>query len=72
MPRQQIHTVRRTVDVSPAVARQLKRLADFEACTVPELIRQAIRQAFGPPTEDDRHPDLFTKPKATKAARGGR
>ena len=72
MPRAQIHTVRRTVDVSPAVDRQLKRLADFEACTVPELIRQAIRQAFGPPTEDDRHPDLFTKPKATKAARGGR
>ena len=60
--RQQIHTVRHTV------GRKLRRLAEFEACTVPEL----IRQAFGSPTGDDRHPAPFTKAKATKAARGGR
>ena len=47
MLRQQIHTVRRTVDVSPAVDRQFRRLTDVEVSTVPELIRQAIRRAFG-------------------------
>ena len=53
MPRQQIYTVGRTVDVSPSTDRQLHRLAAFHETTVPELIRRAIQEAYGPPSDED-------------------
>ena len=70
MPRQQICTVGRTVDVSPSTDRQLHRLAAFHETTVPEFIRRAIQEAYGPPSDEDRQPGLLDPPG--KAARGGR
>lgn len=59
MPRAQRYTVRRPLDITPAMNRQLDRLARHHERTVPELIRQAIAQAYGPPSDEDRQPSLL-------------
>ena len=50
MPRSQRYTVRRPLDITPAMSRQLDRLARHHERAVPDLIRQAIAQAYGPPS----------------------
>lgn len=61
MPRAQRYTKRRVVDITPAVDRQLQRLAAHHERTVPDLIRQAIAQAYGLPTAEDRQPTLYER-----------
>ena len=64
MPRTQRYTKRRFVDITPAMKRQLDRLALHHERSVPDLIRQAIAQAYGPPSDEDRQPVLIETPKA--------
>lgn len=59
MPRSQRYTVRRPLDITPAMSRQLDRLSRHHERAVPDLIRQAIAQAYGPPSEEDRQPSLL-------------
>ena len=63
MPRAQRYTKRRVVDITPAVDRQLERLAAHHERTVPDLIRHAIAQAYGLPTVEDRQPTLYERKK---------
>ena len=58
MPKKQRYTRRRFVDVTPAVNRQLQRLADLHERTVPDVIRSAIAQAYGLPSDEDRQATL--------------
>ena len=67
MPRAQRYTVRRPLDITPAMSRQLDRLARHHERAVPDLIRQAIAQAYGPPSEEDRQPSLLEKPDMAAA-----
>ena len=55
---QEIHgkTVR---DADPGAGRQLERLSQHQEVSVPELIRTALRQHYGLPTESDRQPGLY-------------
>ena len=39
--------------------RQLDRLARYHERAVPDLIRQAIAQAYGLPSEEDRLPQIL-------------
>lgn len=68
MPKAQRYTVRRPLDITPAMSRQLDRLAAHHERAVPELIRQAIAQAYGPPSDEDRQPRLIEA--ARKGASG--
>ena len=65
MPKAKLFTIRRVVDVTPAVDRQLQRLAVHHERTIPDLIRQAISTAYGLPTVEDREPTLFGGKKRT-------
>lgn len=58
MPWAQRYTKRRLVDITPAIDRQFERLAAHHERTIPDLIRQAIAQAYGLPSDVDRHPVL--------------
>ena len=58
MPKPKLYTRRRMLDMTPAVERQLRRLAAHHERTIPDLIRHAIAQTYGLPTEQDRHPQL--------------
>ena len=59
MAKPKLFTRRCVVDVTPAVHRQLLRLAAHYERTLPDVIRQAIAQAYGVPTEEDRQPQLM-------------
>ena len=72
MPRAQRYSRRRFVDITPAVNRQLERLAAYHERSVPELIRQAIAQAYGLPTAEDRQPRLTEAPATPKSGRGAK
>ena len=69
MPRAQRYTVRRPLDITPAMSRQLDRLARHHERAVPDLIRQAIAQAYGPPSGEDRQPSLLKKPEDAASGR---
>ena len=69
MPRQRLYTQRRFVDVTLAVDRQLDRLSRLRETTVPDLIRDAIRQTYGLPTEADRQTPLLDHPKVASRTR---
>ena len=59
MPRSQRYAVRRLLDITPAMSRRLDRLSRRHERAVPDLIGQAIAQAYGPPSEEDRQPSLL-------------
>ena len=59
MPKARRYTEKRFVMLTPAQARQLERLSQHQEVSVPELIRTAIRQHYGLPTESDRQPGLY-------------
>ena len=69
MPRSQRYTVRRPLDITPAMSRQLDRLSRHHERAVPDL----IRQAYGPPSDKDRQPSLPTnrKSRPQTATNGG-
>ena len=50
MPKAKRYTEKRFVMLTPAQARQLERLSQHHEVSVPELIRTAIRQHYGLPT----------------------
>ena len=54
MPKAKRYTEKRFVMLTPAQARQLERLSQHQEVSVPELIRTALRQHYGLPTESDR------------------
>ena len=58
MPKAKRYTEQRFVMMTPAQARQLERLSQHQEVSVPELIRTALRQHYGLPTESDRQPGL--------------
>ena len=53
MPKAKWYTEKRFVMLTPAQARQLERLSQHQEVSVPELIRTALRQHYGLPTESD-------------------
>ena len=59
MPKAKRYTEKRFVMLTPAQARQLERLSQHQEVSVPELIRTALRQHYGLPTESDRQPGLY-------------
>ena len=59
MPKAKRYTEKRFVMLTPAQARQLERLSRHHEVSVPELIRTALRQHYGLPTESDRQPGLY-------------
>ena len=61
MAKPRLYTRRRVVDITPAVDRQLDRLAAHHERTIPDLIRQAIAQTYGLPTAEDRQPTLYER-----------
>ena len=63
MLRAQRYTVRRPLDIAPAMSRQLDRLARHHERAVPDLIRQAIAQAYGLTSDEDRQSSLLEKPE---------
>ena len=65
MAKPRLYTRRRVVDVTPAVDRQLERLAAHHERSVPELIRNAIAQVYGLPTTEDRQPTLYERKEKT-------
>lgn len=69
MPRQKRFTQRRFVDVTPAVDRQIERLSAFHETIVPDLIRAAIKEAYGLTTDQDRQPPLIDDPAAAARTR---
>ena len=73
MPRVPRYTQRAFVDITPSMKRQLDRLAGFHERSVPDLVRQAIAQAYGPPSDEDRQPQLLdAAPKAAASGNKGR
>lgn len=54
MPKAKRYTEKRFVMLSPAQARQLERLSQHHEVSVPELIRTALREHYGLPTDSDR------------------
>ena len=69
MPRVPRYTERVFVDITPSMRRQLDRLAGYHERSVPDLVRHAIAQAYGPPSDQDRQPQLLETAK--KAPSGG-
>lgn len=55
---------------TPAQARQLERLFQRYVVSVPELIRTALRQHGGLPTESDRQPGCTTRGGHKRMTRG--
>ena len=66
MPKVKNLTERRVVDLSSAMARQLKRLSRYHDRSIADLIREAVRQTYGQPKEQDRHPLLFDEAQSAK------
>ena len=61
MGKPKLYTRRRVLDITPAVDRQLERLAAHHERSVPELIRNAIAQVYGLPKDEDRQPSLYER-----------
>ena len=60
MPKAKRYTEKRFVMLTPAQERQLECLSQHhEVSRCPSLIRTAIRQHYGLPTESDRQPGLY-------------
>ena len=58
MPKAKRYTGKRFVMLTPAQERQLECLSQHHEVPVPGLVRTAIRQHYGLPTESDRQPGL--------------
>lgn len=59
MPKAKNLTDRQMIDMSGAMACQLKRLAAYHDRSVADLIREAIRKTYGLPIDQDRKSSFF-------------
>ena len=66
MPKVKNLTKRQMIDMSSAMARQLKRLSAYHDRSIADLIREAVRKTYGLPQEEDRLPTLLDEAQNAK------